>query len=70
MDYKKKYYKNKNKYLLFRNNYEDIKKIKNNVTMTIDNIAYFSNVSSKNKKYLLKFAIKYHHEELEKLLLF
>jgi hypothetical protein len=70
MDYKKKYYEYKNKYLLFRNNYEDIKKIKNNITMTMDNIAYFSNVSSENKKYLLKFAIKYHHKELEKILLF
>jgi len=82
MDYKQKYLKYKIKYCLikskyylinddvylFYKNYNDIIKIKNKVSMTIDNIYYFSNKSKVDKRYLYKFAKKYNHEELEILL--
>ena len=63
-----KYIKYKQKYILLKNNYNDIIKIKNGITMTLDNIYYFSNKSDCDKKYLYYFAKKHNHDDLQKIL--
>ena len=63
-----KYLRYKQKYVLLQKNYNDIIKIKNGISMTMDNIYYFSNKSEVDKRYLYKFSKKYNHEELEILL--
>lgn len=63
-----KYTKYKQKYYLLKINFDDIMKIKNKISMNLDNIYYFSNKSELDKKYLYKFAIIYNHDELQILL--
>jgi hypothetical protein len=63
-----KYLKYKQKYKLLQKNYDDIKKIKNHITLTQNNIKYFCCKSEFDKKILKYFAKKYKHDELYGLL--
>jgi hypothetical protein len=66
--YKKLYNKYKQKYLLLSKNYNEIIMIKNNITLTQDNINKFYNKSMADKKIFIKYAKKYNHEDMITLL--
>ena len=59
-----KYLKYKQKYKLLQKNYDDIIKIKNHITLTLDNIKYFYDKSDLDKQILKFFAKKFNHDEL------
>jgi len=67
-------YKRYNKYNKYNENKEIkqlktlIESIKNHITITLYNMNKFIDVSLNNKKILLKYAQKYKHEDIIKLL--